>query len=186
LRLSRAQTSESPSDSLPLDGGRACPEQRRRAGEGGHLRTIASEHRRTVAPRTAAPLKDAFLAEVRAGKGFFYNTVVAQAQRIDVTDEAITFTFSPTHRALKEQFNETRLWLESVAEKAAGRRITVTAVGGEVGAQPSPQPSARQAETKPEPAAAGKRDLKAEAMSSSAVQAMLDVFPAEIRDVEEM
>ena len=28
--------------------------------------------------------------------------------------------------------------------------------------------------------------LKAEAMSSSAVQAMLDVFPAEIRDVEEM
>ena len=33
---------------------------------------------------------------------------------------------------------------------------------------------------------APKRDLKAEAMSSSAVQAMLDVFPAEIRDVEEM
>ena len=30
-----------------------------------------------------------------------------------------------------------------------------------------------------------KRDLKAEAMSSSAVQAMLEVFPAEIRDVEE-
>jgi hypothetical protein len=30
-----------------------------------------------------------------------------------------------------------------------------------------------------------KRDLKAEAMSSSTVQAMLDVFPAEIRDVEE-
>jgi hypothetical protein len=28
--------------------------------------------------------------------------------------------------------------------------------------------------------------LKAEAMSSSVVQAMLDVFPAEIRDVEEM
>jgi DNA polymerase III gamma/tau subunit len=151
--------------------------------------TSAPSHPSTAAPsppRTAAPLKDAFLAEVRAGKGFFYNTVVAQAQRIDVTDEAITFTFSPTHRALKEQFNETRLWLESVAERAAGRRITVTAVGGEVGAQPSPQPSARQAETKAEPAAAGKRDLKAEAMSSSAVQAMLDVFPAEIRDVEEM
>ena len=31
-----------------------------------------------------------------------------------------------------------------------------------------------------------KRDLKAEAMSSSTVQAMLEVFPAEIRDVEEM
>ena len=33
---------------------------------------------------------------------------------------------------------------------------------------------------------AAKRDLKAEVESSSAVQAMLEVFPAEIRDVEEM
>jgi hypothetical protein len=33
---------------------------------------------------------------------------------------------------------------------------------------------------------AAKRDLKAEALSSSGVQAMLDVFPAEIRDVEEI
>jgi hypothetical protein len=32
----------------------------------------------------------------------------------------------------------------------------------------------------------GARDLKAEALSSSAVQALLDVFPAEIRDVEEL
>jgi hypothetical protein len=31
-----------------------------------------------------------------------------------------------------------------------------------------------------------KRDLKAEALSSSGVQALLDVFPAEIRDVEEL
>jgi hypothetical protein len=116
--------------------------------------------------------------------------VVAQAQRIDVTDAAITFTFSPTHRALKEQFNETRQWLEVAAEKAAGRRISVTAVQGEATAAapakgtPSPEASARQAGE--ETPAAGKRDLKAEAMSSSAVQAMLDVFPAEIRDVEEM
>ncbi len=137
-------------------------------------------------PRTPAPsesnVKDAFLAEIRAGKGFFYNTVVAQAQRIDVTDEAITFTFSPNHRALKEQFNETRPWLESAAEKAAGRRISVTAVQGEAAAAAPAKTEATKAET----ATAGKRDLKAEAMSSSAVQAMLDVFPAEIRDVEEM
>ena len=32
----------------------------------------------------------------------------------------------------------------------------------------------------------GKRDLKAEAMSSAAVQAVLDVFPGEIKDVEEL
>jgi DNA polymerase-3 subunit gamma/tau len=152
------------------------------------VNTIAPTGDRAVAP-TPANLKDAFLAAVRAGKGFFYNTVVAQAQRIDVTDDAITFTFSPTHRALKEQFNETRAWLESVAERAAGRRIGVTAVQGEAAAAPakdaaSPEAAARQAGQGT--AAAGTRDLKAEAMSSSAVQAMLDVFPAEIRDVEEM
>jgi DNA polymerase-3 subunit gamma/tau len=130
----------------------------------------------------SANLKDAFLAEIRAGKGFFYNTVVAQAQRIDLTDDTITFTFSPTQRALREQCTEAKQWLESAAEKAAGRRITVKAVGGEVGAV-APKAEQPKAETA---VAAGKRDLKAEAMSSSAVQTMLEIIPAEIRDVEEM
>jgi hypothetical protein len=107
---------------------------------------------------------------------------VAQAQRIDLTDDTITFTFSPTQRALREQCTEAKQWLESAAEKAAGRRITVKAVGGEVGAV-APKAEQPKAETA---VAAGKRDLKAEAMSSSAVQTMLEIIPAEIRDVEEM
>jgi DNA polymerase-3 subunit gamma/tau len=147
----------------------------------------------------AAHLKDVFLAEIRAKKASFYNIVVAQAQRIDVTDDAITFTFSPTHRALREQCAEARAWLESAAEKAAGRRITVKAVGGEVGPPPPgasarqadvPGASARQApEASPrqgQTATAGGRDLRKEAEASSAVQAMLEIIPAEIRDVEEM
>lgn len=134
------------------------------------------------APTPSSGLKDKFLGEVRASKAFFYNTVVAQAQRIDVTDEAITFTFLPTHRALREQFDQARAWLEAAAERAAGRRIAVTAVQ----AQAVPEaPSASAPAPAPAPASAA-RDLKAEAMASSAVQAMLDVFPAEIRDVEEM
>jgi hypothetical protein len=126
-------------------------------------------------------LKDTFLAEVRAGKQFFYNTVVAQAQRIDVTTDRITFSFLPTHRALREQFEQTRAWLEAAAERLSGRKVSVVAV------QSDPAPGEAPAATAP-PAAAdnAKRDLKAEALSSSAVQAMLDVFPAEIRDVEEM
>lgn len=129
----------------------------------------------------AGSLKDRFLSEVRAGKGFFYNTIVAQAQRIDVTDEGITFTFLPTHRALREQFEQTRPWLEAAAERVGGRKITVTAV------QAPAAPDAPAAPTADADApAAAKRDLKAEALASSAVQAMLDVFPAEIRDVEEM
>ena len=150
---------------------------------------------RTTEPATASStsvegsqLKDAFLAEVRGGKGFFYNTVVAQAQRIEVAGDAITFTFLPTHRALHDQFNETRSWLESAAERLTGRRIAVTAVQAAEGTVADRAPaSAPPAEAAPsETGTTGARDLKAEAMSSSAVQAMLDVFPAEISDVEEM
>ena len=134
-----------------------------------------------VAP-TSAALKDALLAEIRSGKPFFYNTVVAQAQRIEVTDDRVTFTFLPTHRALREQFEQSRGWLESAAERVAGRRILVEAVqsaSAAEGAQPA-APAAAPADS------GAKRDLKAEAMTSSAVQAVLDVFPAEISDVEEM
>jgi DNA polymerase III gamma/tau subunit len=140
-----------------------------------------------VAPpgERSEPLKDRFLAEIRATKGFFSNTVVAQAQRIDVDDGQITFAFLPAHRALRDQFDQNRPWLEAVAERLSGRRIPVVAVqipAADSGS--SPEGATDTGTTRTE--AAGKRDLKAEAMSSSAVQAMLDVFPAEIRDVEEM
>jgi hypothetical protein len=122
------------------------------------------------------------LAEIRSGKSFFYNTVVAQAQKIDVADDRVTFTFLPAHRALREQFDQSRSWLEAAAERLAGRKIAVSAVQA---AADNGEPSG--VEQKPAaPAEGQKRDLKAEALESSGVQALLDVFPAEIRDVEEM
>jgi DNA polymerase-3 subunit gamma/tau len=126
-------------------------------------------------------LKDGLLAEIRAGKGFFYNTVVAQAQKIEVSGDLVTFTFLPAHRALREQFEQSRAWLEVAAERLAGRKISVTAVQAvEDAAATEPEERSSSA------AATAKRDLKAEALSSTGVQALLDVFPAEIRDVEEM
>ena len=132
-------------------------------------------------------LKDPLLAEIRAKKALFYNTVVAQAQKIEVTPERVTFTFLPAHRALREQLELTRPWLEAAAEKIAGRKMSVVAVQSD-GPTLAASPSAASSAGSPAPADAPKekRDLKAEAMSSSTVQAMLDVFPAEIRDVEEM
>jgi DNA polymerase III subunit gamma/tau len=132
-----------------------------------------------------SPLKDRLLADIRAAKGFFYNTVVAQAQRIEVGDDHITFAFLPAHRALREQFDQNRAWLESVAERVAGRKIPVVAVQVAAAEPGLPAEGATEAAASRTDATA-KRDLKAEAMSSTAVQAMLDVFPAEIRDVEEM
>ena len=132
-------------------------------------------------------LKDPLLAEIRAKKALFYNTVVAQAQKIEVTSERVTFTFLPAHRALREQLELTRPWLEAAAEKIAGRKMSVVAVQSDGPTPPASAPAPSSAGS-PAPADAPKekRDLKAEAMSSSTVQAMLDVFPAEIRDVEEM
>jgi DNA polymerase-3 subunit gamma/tau len=140
--------------------------------------------RPSAEPPSIRPMKEAFLAEVRAGKSFFYNTVVAQAQRIEVTSDAITFAFLPTHRALREQFDDTRAWLEATAERVAGRRISVTAVQVTASTIPPRDEAAPKPAVPGTPAAA--RDLRAEALSSSAVQAMLEVFPAEISDVEEM
>ena len=126
-------------------------------------------------------LKDGLLAEIRAGKPFFYNTVIAQAQKIEVAGDRVTFTFSPTHRALREQFEQSRGWVETTAERVAGRRVMVESAQG-VASAAAPAESGSKSDS----GAAPKRDLKADAMSSSAIQAVLDGFPAEIRDVEEM
>jgi DNA polymerase-3 subunit gamma/tau len=130
-----------------------------------------------------ANLKDSLLAEIRSTKTFFYNTVVAQAQKIDVADDRVTFSFLPAHRALREQFEQARGWLEVMANRLAGRRITVVAVQSDAPAASPGQPPASAAALEEN---GTKRDLKAEALSSAAVQAMLEVFPAEIRDIEEM
>jgi hypothetical protein len=126
----------------------------------------------------AANLKDSLLAEIRAARSFFYNAVIAQAQRVDVASDRVTFTFLPSEQAKREQFEKERSWLESVAERVVGRRVMVEAVQG----APAAADSGRQQAGSD----ASKRDLKADAMNSSTIQAVLDVFPAEIRDVEEM
>jgi DNA polymerase-3 subunit gamma/tau len=138
---------------------------------------------KVIAPTSSAPaptsnsLKDALLTEVRSVKNTLYSLAIAQAQRIDVTDERITFTFASNQNVARMQLEQNREWLETVAHRLAGRRIPVTVV----------QSEAEAAGAKPAAASApGTRDLKAEALSSSGVQAMLEVFPAEIRDVEEM
>ena len=118
-----------------------------------------------------------------------YELAVAQARRVDADDDKITFTFPPNQKVPRGQLEQNRKWLEDAAQRVAGRRIAIEIVQADVEAAPVPaQAGTAEPDTVDEKsrAPAGKRDLKAEAMASSAVQAMLDVFPAEIRDVEEM
>jgi DNA polymerase III gamma/tau subunit len=135
---------------------------------------------------SAGPFKDAFLAEIRKNKVAFYNMVVAQARTIDVGADRIEFTFSANQRTLREQVEQNKAWLESLALSAGGRKFTVVATQDSSTAS-SPESRASSPEPRtPNPESDRKAALKQQALADSAVQAMLEVFPAEIRDVEEM
>jgi DNA polymerase-3 subunit gamma/tau len=141
------------------------------------------------ADRGALPpgaVKDALLAEVRASRGFLYNTVIAQAQKIEASADQVTFTFLPQHRALREQLESRRDILEEIAARVAGRKIAVVAVqaaAGDAGATPAASPPRPEV---PVPDDSPVSDAKREALATPVVRDLLDVFPAEIRNVEEL
>jgi DNA polymerase III subunit gamma/tau len=141
-----------------------------------------------AAPASGAPgnLKDALLAEIRGAKAFFYNTVVAQAQSIEMSGDRVAFTFLPTHRTLREQFEQTRPWIEAAAQRIAGRKVSVVSQQADASAAAAAPAAMPAPAASPGSSPNGKKDLKAEAMAAPAVQAVLEVFPAEIKDVEEL
>jgi hypothetical protein len=125
--------------------------------------------------------KDALLAEIRKQKLVFYQTVVAQAQTIQVDGDRVMFTFSSSQRTLREMFEQNRGWLESIAHQATGRRLTVAS------SQQDPATSSSTEATSAAKSVADRKTvLREQALADAGVQAMLEVFPAEIRDVEEM
>jgi DNA polymerase-3 subunit gamma/tau len=133
-----------------------------------------------AAPIASGDFKNALLTEIRKSKVAFYNTVVAQAQKIEAAGDRLTFTFAPNQRALQGMFEEKRAWLETLALDVSGRKIVMAAVQGDAAPAPSGQAAAATA------AAEKKSALREQALADAGVQAMLEVFPAEIRDVEEM
>ena len=121
--------------------------------------------------------KSDLLAEIKRTKKFFYGTVVAQAQKIEFDGDQLTFTFSRTHRTLVIQFNQSRSWLEQTAAKIAGRRISVVSVEGNDPHPPEPSIHEKVSD---------RSTLKERVMNDSVVKAMFEVFPAEIKGVEEI
>jgi hypothetical protein len=126
-----------------------------------------------------ARFKDSWLAEIRKGKMVFYSTVVAQAQKIEVGSGGITFTFAEGQRTLREMFEQNKAWLEALALQLSGRRIPVASATLEAAGSVQKTPEVVASDDK-------KAALKERAMADAGVQALLEVFPAEIRDVEEM
>jgi DNA polymerase-3 subunit gamma/tau len=195
---SRPSPSPAPSRAAalaPAQGGAAAPVPK--AGPVSRPAEAAGEARPKSSSALAnAPLKDALLAEIRKSKVVFYNTVVAQARTIEVTADRIVFTFGATQRAMRGMVEQQRGWLESIAQGLTGRKMAVVVQTDEA-ASPASEPSAPtkagtsapapSSGTSADPKAADKKSaLKAQALADAGVQALLEVFPAEIRDVEEM
>jgi DNA polymerase-3 subunit gamma/tau len=140
--------------------------------------TSATAMSPAAAPTSEASLKDAFLSEIRKSNAVLYNTVVVQAQRIEVKADRIVLTYNAAQK-IGPTFDKYRPVLEASATRLAGRKMTVVA-----------ETSAAEAAASGGEARSGEADrksaLKAEALADAGVQALLEVFPAEIRDVEEM
>ena len=135
-------------------------------------------------PEQEGSFKDALIAEIKKAKAVFYNMVVAQAQKIELTGDRVVFSFTPAQRALKDQFEQQKAWLESIAQPIAGRRITMASAQVEAGAAAATGAADEAAAERK--SAEKKSALREQALADRGVQTMLEVFPAEIRDVEEM
>ena len=129
-------------------------------------------------------LKEAFLNEIRRSKKFFHGTVVAQAQRVDLEQDRFVFVYAPQHRALRAQLEQNRSWLEAAATELAGRRMAV--VSAEANGPGTSAAPVLNASTPAAPSPERQQALKERALADSGVQALLDVFAAEIKDIEEM
>jgi hypothetical protein len=87
----------------------------------------------------------------------------------------VTFVYESQPKIIAGQFEKMRPGLSELATNLAGRPMAVSCrvEAGRAAAAPSAQQ--------------GEKDrLKAVAMAEPAVQKLLDVFPADIRDVEEV
>ena len=115
--------------------------------------------------------------------------MVASAFRIDAAPSGIVFTFLPNQKNAKSQCDEQKAWLQSIAEKVAGRPVPVSIAVADAGTQSAPaSASAREqsGELWRDPAQkTSPDDLKAEAMANSTVQAVLEIFPVDKTTIEE-
>jgi hypothetical protein len=197
--MSRAQNvaSGSPGAPKPPGGDLSAVAAAPKAQDGSRTDVVSGVSQTDVVSGFSRTFKDDFLSEIKKSKAVFYNMVVAQAQKIEVADDRVTFTFSPMQRTLSSTLEQHRAWLEGLAQRLAGRRMAIVGVQGEAPSPPSPSstsspgpgadaPRHDASGTAVSAGEARKSTLREQALADAGVQALLEVFPAEIRDVEEM
>jgi DNA polymerase-3 subunit gamma/tau len=131
-------------------------------------------------PRTArapvpGPVVAAFLERVRVEKKLLHGTFLSKAQRIEPGEDAVVFTFAPEDRAARAAVERARGELEAIAAQVSGGPVAIRTAEG-TSTKPAPPDAGEEARAR----------LRRQALEHPAVQATLEVFPAEIRDVEEI
>jgi len=133
------------------------------------------------APPLPSDFRDRFLAEVKTRKTAFFGMVIQQAQTVECDGRRLLFTFAAAHEHLRAQVDSRRAELEGFTEAVAGRRVPIATM---TGTAPSVDEPPVRVEAPPPPPK--DTSLRERALADANVQALLEVFPAEIRDVEEM
>jgi DNA polymerase-3 subunit gamma/tau len=121
-------------------------------------------------------LKDRLLEKIKGGKRVLHGTAFAQAQHIDFDGRTLRVAFLSNQKLMMAQLEQNRAWLEQAASDLSGRPVTLEVIDG----------GTASASASESPGASAKDQLKQRALADTAVQAMLDVFTAQIRDVEEI
>ena len=148
----------------------------------------------SVVPVDVADLsgqKAKLMAAIKQEKKFFYGTVVAQAQRIELAPETMTFTFTPGQKTLAAQLAQNMAWLEEMAETVLGRKVAIRSAQGMVSPTESlavapsrapVEPVTPETQTGSQPV----DTLRPRVMDDTFVKAMVDVLSAEIDDVQKL
>jgi hypothetical protein len=123
----------------------------------------------------------AFKNAVQKERPAIYGTVVAQARNLELRDGRLVVTVSGAFQT--SQVAQSRAFLESVLERLAGKRVPVAC---ETIDAPAANGAAGSG-TRGNPGRGPSNDeLTATAKSHPAVQALLGIIPAEIKDVTEL
>jgi DNA polymerase-3 subunit gamma/tau len=179
----RSASAPSPSAGAPM---RAAAAPRPSGAPVARPDPLASNGGNAAAERgglAGSALRDAILTEARKSSPVLYNTVLAQAQRLELVGDKLVLTFPASFKS--PAFDKYKATIEGIATKLAGRRVTVQADTSGAD-QPSAPDAPEGGGAKPPVDPQKKSALKEQALADPGVQALLEVFPADIRDVEEM
>ena len=190
-----------PGDSAPAgDSRQSAPGDS--APAGGSRQSAPGDSAPAAAVTADPDEKGALLAEARRVSKLFHALVVVPARRIDLEGDRLVFTFPPDRRTAADRLQEKREWLETLSARVVGRRLTVEAVqeagepkqprgasdagGARAGAAGGAGAAATVAPVPGDgPAADGAAaGLRERALGDPVVKAVLELFPAEITEVE--